>query len=559
MSIIKLKPANCKNCYKCVRYCPVKAIEIKSGQANILENECILCGKCMVVCPQNAKQVRSDREGIENAMKAGKHVYAQVAPSFIADFPVESITQIEAVNKQLGFYETVETAQGANYVKTQYEEILKTTELSFVISSCCHTINEMICKRYPALIPNLADVVTPMEATARNIKEQDSKAFVVFIGPCISKKKEGDLSENVDSVITFEEYAEWMADKNIDFPELTKQDERKRSRYFPKSGGIIDSMDKENDWTYICIDGTDQSIFAMEEMMANPPKKAFIEMSACKGGCINGPAIRNHRRSLLSSQAKVNEYAFDGTNSDFDVSYNIEGRIEFKNEYAEVILPGKDKIDAILREMNKFSPADELNCGSCGYKTCRDKAIAVYQGKADISMCLPFMKDRAESMSHAIIKETPNGIITVDRDFKIRQINPAALEVFNMTSSIKIVGNTVENFIDIYQIAMMFENRKSVYGEKMYLSDYGKNIEVSMIYEEQNDIVIIVLKDITEQEKVEQNLKISKEKAIEITDAVIEKQMKTVQEIAFLLGETTAETKVALNRLKASVAMEEDQ
>ncbi len=203
---LKLKKSNCKNCYKCIRHCPVKSIKFANHQANIVDDECILCGQCFVNCPQNAKEIRSDTEAARALIASGAPVYVSLAPSFVANYPGVGIRSMEKALQKLGFTAVEETAIGATLVKREYERLVREGEQEVIISSCCHSVNLMIQKYYPEALPYLAKVDSPMLAHCRLIKEQHPGAKTVFIGPCISKKAEAETYDGiVDCVLTFEE------------------------------------------------------------------------------------------------------------------------------------------------------------------------------------------------------------------------------------------------------------------------------------------------------------------------------------------------------------------
>lgn len=293
MGILKLKPANCKNCYKCVRGCPVKAIEVKDHQAQILEQECILCGKCTLICPQSAKSVRGDVPAVRALLRQGKRVIASVAPSYISNFPVSGFAEFSSLLLALGFSEARETAEGAYLVKSEYEALVERGWQKVVISSCCPTVNALIQKHYPRALPFLAPVVSPMQAHAKLIKREQRDAFVVFIGPCISKKGECESSlGGADAALTFEELEEWMALENLSVPVQNLPGEPRLSRFFPVSGGILSTMRKNPSYQYLAVDGIQNCMAALEEISAGCLPNTFVEMSACPGSCIGGPAAR---------------------------------------------------------------------------------------------------------------------------------------------------------------------------------------------------------------------------------------------------------------------------
>lgn len=238
MDILKFKDANCKNCYKCIRECPVKAIEFKKGQAQIIRDDCLLCGRCVLVCPQNAKESRSDLGQVKALLKSGRRVIVSMAPSFIAEFPAHSIADMRAALQKLGVYAVEETAIGASIVKKEYERILQEEAPKVLISSCCHSVVKLIQDYHADALPYLAKVLTPMQAHGRLIKEKDPEAAVVFIGPCISKKQEVEESDSVDIALTFEELHQWLEEEQVEIPSGAQEDEKFRARYFPITAAL---------------------------------------------------------------------------------------------------------------------------------------------------------------------------------------------------------------------------------------------------------------------------------------------------------------------------------
>ena len=550
-SVLSLKKSNCKNCYKCIRNCPVKSIRFSDNQANIVADECILCGMCFVVCPQNAKQVRNDMPKVQQMLASGKRVVASVAPSFIAEFPVQGFEAMRQALKQIGFSDAEETAIGATIVKKEYERMIAQREKSVIISSCCHTVNTLIQKHFPGALPCLAGVMSPMLAHCQAIKEADPEALTVFIGPCISKKEEADLYGITDAVLTFEELEMLLSESGITLPELGPDpDEGKRARFFPIEGGIIRSMDTENTgYTYIAVDGVENCVHAIKEIEAGNLHKVFIEMSACTGSCVNGPGIRHHRqRGILAGNMKVD--AFAGP-ADFAVPENEDLHKDMPYLGVHNARPSEHVIREILAKMGKTSPEQELNCGSCGYSTCREKAIAVYQGKADLTMCMPYLKEKAETFSGYVINSSPNGIFVLDEDLCVQQINRAACELFNLRGPEDIVGSPIVRILNPSDYITAMNSPCPISKEKKhYLAEYDKYVAESIVYDKEYHIIFSVMRDITKEEQREAKKAELRAQTVEITGKVIEKQMRVVQEIASLLGETTAETKIALTQLK---------
>lgn len=301
------KNSNCKNCYKCIRHCPVKSLKFTDGQAHIVKDECVLCGECYVVCPQNAKQIRQDVEKAKQLISEND-VYVSLAPSFVAWFHDKSIYDMEQALKKLGFKGADETAKGAFIVKKQYEKMIEEKRSKVIISSCCHSVNTLIQRHYTDAIPYLADVISPMLAHAQLIKKEHAGCKVAFIGPCISKKEEAEKYEGfVDVTLTFDELEEWLGMENIAIESTGTESEKGRTKSFPRSGGIIDSMDKNENYHYLVVDGMENCINALDNIDKGELDNCFIEMSACRGSCINGPVLKRKNHNIIGAILAVNE------------------------------------------------------------------------------------------------------------------------------------------------------------------------------------------------------------------------------------------------------------
>lgn len=561
MSILKLKKANCKNCYKCVRNCPVKSIEVKDHQAQILERDCILCGNCILTCPQDAKEVRNDLEIVKNLIRGDKDIIASVAPSFIANYNVSTFEEFKDILKKLGFSEAYETAQGAFLVKSEYEKLIAKNTGETIISSCCPTVVKLIQKHHPNTLRNLAPVLSPMQAHGKLIKKENPEAQVVFIGPCISKKDEAENYPGlIDIALTFDELNQWLEEEQINVTNTEAIPSSKYlSRFFPVAGGIIRTMNIDTNYKYIPIDGLDNCIDALNEIEEGKFENCFIEMSACNGSCVNGPAKGKNKLNIINAQIKVEELAFNReTFCDYDLNIDMNLNKEIKSEEIVYLPPSKSDIAAILKKMGRNSLSDELNCGTCGYHTCREKAIAVYFGKAEITMCLPYMRSKAESFSDKIISATPNAILAVDMDLKIQQINRAACNIFGISKSEDIIGVPVSRIMDEFDFVNVISKEEGRISKKIYLAEYEKYIEELLVYDKNSHVVICIMKDITKKQLKREKLLASRNNAKNIADIILEKQIGIVHEIASLLGETTAETQVALNELKNTM-FEEDE
>ena len=554
---LTLKKSNCKSCFRCVRKCPVKAIRFSGNQAHIIGNECILCGNCVVQCPQNAKEIADSIEKVRVLIQSGDPVVVSLAPSFIANYDGVGIESMRSALKQLGFYDAEETAIGATMVKTEYERMLVEEERDVIITSCCHSVNLLIQQRFPECLQYLADVMSPMQAHCSDIKKRIPNVKTVFIGPCVAKKDEADYYANiVDAVLTFEELDQMLEEERITLETKADADAKSRARFFPTTGGVLKTMAQNAPgYTYMAIDGVESCMAALKDIASGRVHKCFIEMSACIGSCIGGPVMSRANKPLVSDYLKIANYAGE---HDFEVDQPNPAELKKNFSAIEHKLPdpSETEIMSVLRQMGKFKASDELNCGTCGYNSCRDKAIAVIQGKAEISMCLPFLKDKAESFSDTIVNNTPNGLIVLNENLEVQQINNSARKIMNIRAASDVLGEPVVRILDPTVFVQVRNSGRSVHDQRTYLAEYKKYVEQTVVYDAESRMLIGIMRDITDEEADRDKKARINKQTIEVADTVVEKQMRIVQEIASLLGETAAETKIALTKLKESIGDE---
>ena len=559
MSILEFKKVNCKDCYKCVRYCPVKSIRVKDHAASILAGECILCGNCTIVCPQHAKEDINDVPMIKVLMSKHETVIAIVAPSFAAYFNI-SFETMKSTLKKLGFADVFEVAEGAHVVKNEYERLVAENPDQTWITSSCASVNYYIKRHRPEAAKYLLPVLTPMKALAKILRERYPEAKFVFIGPCLSKK--GEAFENgsgVSAVLLFEELEDWLAEENI----VVHEDESFRnqprlSRLFPMSGGILATMKQEPGINYLPISGFDGVKQTIEDVIDGKLPHCFIEMNFCKGGCVGGPSFRRKELGTLRGAVKTRQAA--GTtiyDEDYSVPETLDYSTTFQTKRVFRLEPTKAQIEAVLRQMDKFSPEDELNCGMCGYSTCREKARAVLFGKAEIDMCMPYIRKRAENYAGKIIDSVPSGILAIDMSLNISQANPAACDIFGVDAT-SLVGQPIGTILDENDFVNLLASDEDTLMTSIYLPDYGLYLDEPLQVNRDANLIICILKNVTEEKTRHRRAMQKRQQTAAIADEIVEKQLRMVHEIASLLGETASETKIAISDLKESVMMEDD-
>ena len=591
MGVLTTVEAECKDCYKCVRACPVKAIKINTGHAQIWDERCILDGRCISVCPQHAKHVRDDLTGVRALVAQGEVLAASIAPSYVAAFDLADPTSLVTALRRLGFTYVAETAIGAEVVAMAHKACLH-QEPKPKITSSCPTIVNLIEKHYPEARQYLAPVVSPMVAHARLMHQQyGERVKVVFIGPCVAKKAEADEEQfagEIAGVLTFAELEAWLAEDNLQLAELPPDRydtaDTNWGRIFPLAGGLLRTAGLTTDMLanrMATVTGLEQCESVIGHLVAGEDLALdLIEMLACEGGCLDGPCMTGpwdgiaRRQRLIKHVEKASFRASkvddapktDDTPKVHDVS--DEGRLGVGSEawpeaegsgipswllrtYTDKKLrlpePTEEKLREILTAIGKRTPADELNCGACGYDSCRDKARAVYHGVAEMEMCIPYMRAKAESLAHVIIKSTPNGTIVVDDKLTVLAVNPAAEIMFDWEAG-EVVGKSLGSLMDTDSFQRVLQSRQLLKEIAEY-PDHDLIAQQYIFTPEDQDIVIGIFTNITEDKERQDELARLKATTLERAQDVINRQMRVAQEIAGLLGETTAETKVLLSQL----------
>ncbi len=560
MRIIDFKETRCTHCYKCVRYCDVKAVMIKDSKAEIIEDKCVLCGHCLHVCPQSAKTMVSDLDTVKYFIKSGVKTVVSLAPAYMGFLRKGTIGQIHEAFRQLGFEDVRETAEGAAAVTAEYAKLLREGTMENIITTCCPSVNDLIEIYYPKLVPLMAPVVSPMVAHGRMLKKEYGKETkVVFVGPCIAKKKESLDPRNagsIDAVLNFNDIRGWLEEKQIDiaacrdlpFEHLDPQ----VNKLYPITSGVISSVlateEKEDSYRKFHIHGTKNCIELCESLKAGELKGSFIEMNMCVGGCINGSAPLERTvsrfRVKLDMEDQIETVPADAAQLE-KLSEGVSVEKKFSDHSTQDPMPTEDQIRAILTQTGKFSEADELNCGACGYSTCREKAIAVFQKKAELNMCIPYIHDKAESLANLVMDTNPNLILIVDKDMKIQEYSAIGEKYFGKTRA-EAMQMYLFEFMDPTDFQWVYQTHQSIKGKKMHFPEYQLSVLLNIVYVEKKDLVLGTIIDITEQER---QAKLDYERKLntaELAHEVIRKQMTVAQEIAGLLGETAAETKITL-------------
>ena len=567
MAIIDFKATKCRHCYKCVRNCEVKAIMVKDGRAEIMPDNCILCGRCLQICPQSAKTLVSDLGRVKDMIEAGEKVVVSIAPSYMGLLKYHTIGQVRCALMRLGFTDVRETAEGAALVTAEYARLLSEGTMENIISTCCPSVNALIEKYYPQLIPYLAPVVSPMIAHGRMIKQKlGSDTKVVFLGPCIAKKQEAldpRHADCVDAVLNFNDISRWLNEEDIviedceDTP-FERLDPRV-NRLYPVTSGVINSVmvteEKQDKYRKFYVHGESNCIDLCQSMVRGEITGCFIEMNMCSGGCIKGPTVNDKSISRFKVKLDMEERISRDPVPEAETKPLLEEvslHKVFLDRTPKDPVPSEEEIRDILAKTGKVRPDDELNCGACGYPTCREKAIAVYQKKAELDMCIPFMYEKSKSFANLVMETSPNVVLIVDADMKLLEYSAVGEKYFGKTRA-EALQMYLYEFIDPSDFQWVFDTHQNIHGKKVHYPEFKLDTLQNIVYIPEQNVVLATFIDITkeeEQARLEYERKLD---TIDLAQKVIHKQMMVAQEIAGLLGETTAETKTTLTKLCKSL------
>ena len=568
--VIITNPARCRDCYRCVRHCDVKAIRVQNGQAQVVPELCIVCGTCIRTCPQKAKDVRSAREDVKQAIKDGKILIASVAPSAPAYFGYRHFSEMAAALQQLGFRIAEETAVGAEIVALAHREYVERLPgVHPVIASSCPVIVNLIEKYHPDLIPHLAPIVSPMIAHGRLLaKKYGLDAFIVFIGPCIAKKLE-ILEEAeagaVSAAMTFRGLADWFTEAGIVLQKNAERPEPHSSadaRLFPVEGGLIGTAGLSTDMlnnSLIVASGLETCQNILGDIRAGQLSASLVELMACTGGCINGPAMADLPGGIYVARQKIIDYhrhrpAYAPVaREDWpDVFRAYSDKKEPVPEFSE------EQIRDMLLRVNKYTPDDELNCGACGYGSCREKAVATLRGMAEVTMCIPYMRSRSESLRQVVMDVSPNSIVILDNHLGIQDMSPSAEHLFGCSLS-DMKGKHVSRLIPLYDdFVSVRDTGQPVIAKIRRLND-SIVAEQNIVRVEGQSLLVAIMRDITEHETEKSKFHALRAQTLEQTREVVRKQMRVAHEIAHLLGETTAESKMIVSHLAKILEEEESK
>ncbi|MDD3145846.1 MAG: [Fe-Fe] hydrogenase large subunit C-terminal domain-containing protein [Candidatus Riflebacteria bacterium] len=569
----QLKPvftrkADCRDCYKCVRECPVKAIKIEDNSACIVDDLCIHCGRCVEVCPVGAKKVRNDVPAVRQQIELGKQVFLSLAPSWRAEFRNLHVSQLIKALQQLGFAEISETAIGAQMVSQAVALLIDSSKQQLFLSTACPAVVDLICKYYPDYVRFLTPVVSPLIAHTRYLKSLTGENIsVAFAGPCIAKKVEAEhFHETLAGALTFENLQEWFSDAKVDpfkipvtadinfFPGPASE-----GGLYPIDGGMISGIKsrlQKTDVEFMCFSGIDSITAALRELDHIPAgRQIFVELLACNGGCINGPVMKRREATILKRDSIFSHV--DRICRQGDQIGNLDVAAKFSIASFQNKKHTENAIRTALQRVGKTSSRDELNCGSCGYDSCRDFAEALLDGKAMENMCVSYMRKLASKKANALIKAMPAGVVIADAGLRIIECNRRFASIFGsdmemvFDASPGMEGAQLNKIVPFHKV---FRN-VLVTGEDWVDHDIGYKdhlLNISVFSIEKGQVIGAVIQDIRVPH-------VRRDQVVKRVEEVIRLNLETVQKIAYLLGENASETELRLNNVLEAFGSEPEE
>lgn len=553
--IVFTNKAKCRDCYRCIRACPVKAIRMEAGQAFIVEDLCIACGTCIRECPQHAKSFRNDLESARQLIQFSPKVAVSLAPSFAAVWDGWKRKRIISALRKLGFSIVSETAVGAWSVAQETADFTKAHPGQTHIATACPAVVNYVEKYRPQNIDNLVPVVSPMIAHARHIRNKWGRDVrIVFIGPCIAKKSEAERRKyqgDVDCAITFMELEEWLDRENIhldqleesDFDELAAGD----SRLFPLVGGLTRTAALHNDLLsreIIHVSGF-QDLDRLLDSVSDGVSPRLIEPLFCEHGCVNGPAIPGEC-NVFRNREQVIEFSRKESRGEPDKE-TVNIQTEFQDCRMVVTEFSEADIRKVLIETGQTGPENELNCGACGYTSCRERAIAVLRGMAEPEMCIPYMRRMTEQRGDLIIESSPNGIVILDEQLNILHMNPAFRGMFMCSAAVS--GKRISYLIDPEPFEKLAADEIAMREETVEHKKYGVICHQIMYKLPDEKQYVGIFVNITKNRKNQEKIEKMRYETVWQAQELMEHQIKMAQKIAEFLGESTAKGEVLVDKL----------
>lgn len=573
LQVVYSEKRQCQDCYKCLRHCPVKAIRVAGSVATVIGEECIACGECVKLCPSGAKRSRDDVKRARLLVGRKSRVILSLAPSFASEFPGIEGEALVAAFRRLGFFGVSETALGAEEYSAAIGALLDERRGDAIcarplISSACPTAVAYLRRRHPRLLPLVAPVLSPMLAHCKLLKaEYGEDVGVVFAGPCIGKKIEADEHpELCDLALGFDELRRWLREENIELASAGSDPFIPRraaeGALYPIEGGMnrtLASGRADRGIVFASVSGLDAMDAALSglESWAEPgpacaataSPRLFVELQACSSGCVNGPL--SAARDPLGGLLKTLSYAASAAPAAATPGSQRAPRIDLsapRPEAAEARRAvAEEELRSALLKLGKRSPEDELNCGGCGYDSCRELAAALLDGRAESLMCVSRSRELAQKKANALIRTMPFGVVILDEELRVVECNKTFASLFGAElaevydEAPGLAGATPPELTPFREYFLRaLKSGEDLRGQTFAMGERMFSLTVFSI--DPGHVAGALFADVTQVE-------LSRAEVAEKARKVIRNTLASVQDIAFRLGRNAAESEVILNSI----------
>ncbi len=549
--IVNKDNSNCLDCYRCLRKCPLDAIEFSSGRARIITESCVVCGECIRECPQKTKRIISDMDFVVRALKEGKKLVLSLGEMAMigAKMPISTIAE-KAYNVGFDYIEELDVLE-EEMIREVTEYVRASDKL--MLSSHCPVIVNLVEQHFPEWIDHLLPLPSLASVHARDLKDRFPDHMVVHAACCPAEFYNRQNDKDIDFLITISELERILRYN----PAVRNFEDAKEPFYLEFEGGyafsvvgnlssrLIDDgvVDRNAVEWYSGLDACIDILKNQDESLCN--EMQFLELMACSSGCVTSVDIMSPD-SVFGRCLQVKQYNGDRIYlPEFVLGVPVD-EVAFENRYYETPKPDAKAVREEMDHCFKDTDAKPLNCGACGYDTCYAKSAAVVRGEANRDMCISYLKAKAESFASSVVNNIASGILVFDKDYKILQLNPYIKKMFAPYQL--DVGANMADYFDTRYMRKTVEKGEIVHNVKISYKDLGIWTQQTVQPLDSEQYVAFIV-DITDREKQREQFNAVKRELLVNANQVIDDQMRTAQEIANRLGETTAATKITLLKL----------
>ena len=563
MRVYEISEAKCRLCLSCLQACPVHAISLSDGALGMDDSRCIDCGACWQSCGHGAIRLRNQVDEVKGFLRAKRKVILSLDPACRALLPM-SLERLAAAAQKLGVWDVADASEAVAAVAAEYARLLREKPTDKLIISGCPVVRNLVEQYDPELMQYLAPVASPMIAHGRMLKKDFTSAAVVYVTTCPARVQEArDVrhSTEINAVLTLKQLLDWLRQEGVDIDACDEEPLLSEAggvgALGAVTGGMMECVDyyyPQHNYRKIVVDGLERCMALLEQLRTGSIHHCVLEMEACPGGCIGGAACglpMNQR--FTARMALEDQVAREGREPYFDTQGIAMANPAIARR-AQQYAPDEKQIQEMLYHIGVGNPRQQQNCGACGYDTCRQRAEAILNHRENVSLCRRVVLEARRDVYSVLYEKLPMAAVLVDETQKVVGMNREACSLFSVQPDQE---RYIFELMDPGDFQYVLDTGLPIKNRRMDIPEIFMRVEASLVPLKELNMVLGLFQDITEEEEEEAKRQQSRLQSAEMAQKVIEKQMTVAQQIAYLLGETTAETKVTLNQLKQHILGEE--